>query len=150
MSFIPVMAKLNFQHHCTSLQSHNNPSEIIVICWFCCSRNTNYYYECWKKHLYRTHFFNDSLLNRKFKDCIYLEQKLFFLNVKSIYFNASLLNTSIHFFKKKILQTPNYRNRLSDCMFPIPERKSILNNNKIQTRQSNIKASWFQEPLLGK
>ncbi len=32
MSFIPVMAKLNFQHHCTSLQSHNNPSEIIVIC----------------------------------------------------------------------------------------------------------------------
>jgi len=32
MSFILVIAKLNFQDY-SSLQSHN-PSEIILICWF--------------------------------------------------------------------------------------------------------------------
>ncbi len=34
MSFIPVMAKLNFQQPLLESSVSNDPSEIILICWF--------------------------------------------------------------------------------------------------------------------
>jgi len=61
MSFIPVMAKLNFQHHYSRLPMSHDPSKIILICPFSALRNILIITNTEIK------FFKDSLMDIKLK-----------------------------------------------------------------------------------
>jgi len=88
------------------IQSQITP--VFSVTWsfrICCSRNNSNYYQCWKQHNSDfeeivTPYFQDSLMNRKFKRTAFNE--LFTVTFDP--FKASLLNKSIHFFQK----TANY------------------------------------------
>jgi len=93
---------MNFQHHYSSLKSHD-PSEITLICVFdalkillinSCVKNNSGIFDGYKVQ----------------KNSIYLKYNLL-ENYKCLYchFNASLLNEIIHFFQihKQIVLTPN-------------------------------------------
>ncbi len=87
MSFLPVMPKLNFQHHYSSLQCL---SEIILICWF-------------DAQILLLSLLKTAVLPNIFVETVkHLFSGFFFFRISTFdQFNSCLLNKSTNFLKKK-------------------------------------------------
>ncbi len=73
LQFIPVMAKFNFQHHYSSLLSHHDPLEIILISWFGAQKHfLSSMFNCWAVIYW--YFFQYSLMNRNVKGMVFWKQ----------------------------------------------------------------------------